>query len=509
MKKYLMTGIAALTVCAGFTNCSNNEVEVLTPAQIDKAKYDQAFLNYVGGTIAADQDWGFSASPSSSRMTRAINVNGNLWEETPECTAAEAQLVFNYVNMTRAQMKAAGHKYTEVFPKNIANYFVTQVYTGTDTYSTFDGTSTGILGSSHMDHLNIAMNNTGKIENGALEGKWEHINNFNASSNMNYGGNTLVVDGGTLDFAYNCSEDSRYHNKWIAINGADVDASLAGKYYVCFDFIAENPDAYTQFRFKVPGNNAGEWTEKGPFKVPGCWTVESATAANLEISYSEWVWDGNQSVEKTKTVIVGSEGTKEWKIDNVVGGNMVIPANDVYTDWIVRIVEAQRAEEEITYDIRILGEDLSAQEAGDFDFNDVVLDVKFGNPAQLCLRAAGGTLPLRIAGNDAWEVHGLFGVGTGTMVNTQNGKHTVKAPVALELNKNIADAAAAKSIKLEVFKNNTWQELTATIAEPAAKIAVPVEGDWLDERTSIKEVKTGFVEWATQNKSRSTWWTGE
>ena len=60
--------------------------------------------------------------------------------------------------------------------------------------------------------------------------------------------------------------------------------------------------------------------------------------------------------------------------------------------------------------IRIIAEDLSAAGGTDFDFNDVVLDVTFGNPAKVVLTHAGGTLPLRINGNDAWEVHKLFGV---------------------------------------------------------------------------------------------------
>lgn len=294
MKKYLMTLAAFALVSSAFVSCSNDEGVAYDPTAKKVNDYNAAFIARYGQP-AANQDWGFGT-------TRAINVNGNLWEETPKCTAEEAKLVFDYVNMTRAQMTAAGHKFTEVFPENIKNYFVTQVYTGTDTYSTFDGSSSDILGSSHMDHLNIAMDGTGKIENGALVGTWEHINNFNASSNMNYGGNTLVTDGGTLDFAYNCSEDSRYHNKWIAINGADVDPSLAGKYYICFDFMAENPNAYTNFRFKVPGQNPGEWTEKGPVKVPGCWTIETATAANLEISYTEHVyWPEEKDVTYTYT----------------------------------------------------------------------------------------------------------------------------------------------------------------------------------------------------------------
>ena len=394
-----MTGMAAAALCVAFTSCSH-ETDVYNPefeSENLTNSYNEAFIRTFGQP-AADQDWGFGPVAAS---TRTINVNGNLWEETPEVTDAEKTLVFNYVNMTKAQMTTAGHKYTEVFPKNITDYFVTQVYTGTDTYSTWDGTSTGILGSSHMDHLQIAMDASGKLSEGkygSLEGNWSHINNFNASSNTNYGGNTLVNDGGTFDFAYNNSEDSYYHNKWIAVKGEDIDASLAGKYYICFDFIAVNPDAYTNFKFKLPGINEGEWTEYGPIKVPGCWTVESATAAKLEIEYSVSEWNGSEWVEVKKTVTVGQSGTKDWSTESPVGGNKVIDANDVYTDWIVRIVEAQPAEEKLdpVDNIRIIAEDLHATAGSDFDFNDVVFDVHFTSTttATVTIIAAGGTLPL-------------------------------------------------------------------------------------------------------------------
>ena len=95
MKKYLMTGVAALALCAGFTSCSHNDdFEPITQDQIDKAKYDQAFLAYVGGKIASNQDWGFSASITTrGLMTRAntgetypatskgINANANEWAD--------------------------------------------------------------------------------------------------------------------------------------------------------------------------------------------------------------------------------------------------------------------------------------------------------------------------------------------------------------------------------------------------------------------------------------------
>ena len=82
MKKYLMTGIAALAMCAGFTSCSH-DMEEATPenlakleAQKIKQNYEQAFIKKFGEP-ASNQDWGFSKKYSA--RTRAHDVNGNLW----------------------------------------------------------------------------------------------------------------------------------------------------------------------------------------------------------------------------------------------------------------------------------------------------------------------------------------------------------------------------------------------------------------------------------------------
>jgi len=167
------------------------------------------------------------------------------------------------------------------------------------------------------------------------------------------------------------------------------------------------------------------------------------------------------------------------------------------------------------FDIRIIGEDLSATSRSDFDFNDIVVDVKYdANNAVVMLQAAGGTLKLRFGnGSDkVWEVHELFGVAQKVMVNTHaenipGAAYATKAPVRQELGYGINNAAEAKTkLKIEVYKNNEWCELTAETAEPAAKIAVDTDYQWLDERTSIKDVYSGFVSWVQNPDRNNKWW---
>lgn len=162
--------------------------------------------------------------------------------------------------------------------------------------------------------------------------------------------------------------------------------------------------------------------------------------------------------------------------------NEKVQRDYIYNDWIVKIVPGIGTINPPSDKLRIMAEDLSASDGTDFDFNDVVIDVDIdGTTANCVLVAAGGTLPLRINGSDDLEVHKMFNVATNVMVNTQSGHRNDYEHVPFILN-GISDA---KNIKLEVFKNGSWVEMTANQGTPAAKIAVPQEVDYCNERQGI------------------------
>jgi hypothetical protein len=161
----------------------------------------------------------------------------------------------------------------------------------------------------------------------------------------------------------------------------------------------------------------------------------------------------------------------------------------IYNDWIVKIIPGNGVYPP-SDKLRIMAEDLSAQEGTDFDFNDVVIDVEIDNGRANCvLVAAGGTLPLRIGGIDALEVHDMFGVSKTTMVNTGIGEP--KDPVHFSI-EGITDAA---NIKLEVLKNGEWMEMEAKQGVPAAKIAVRQDVEYCAERQSITKKYPEFSNW--------------
>ena len=717
MKKYLMTGIAALAMCAGFTSCSHNDdIEVYSQAQIDKAKYDQAFLRYVGGTIAPDQDWGFSANiTAASRVTRGFtrtqvapscpDINAPYdedWVEDYLLSATEptqANCWDNYDNSTYATNYGEGGPnyidYGDAQQVADRNYFFGDdgnsdsweqrvawalqnhpswvVYNKDESYiklfkitGTWDGYINVVASEGYLpDHvtrsnaertvvvtgtwnindqnqrigafgriivanggtINIAEGKALELVNqarlvvlrgGSITGEGEvMVTNGNAEGLEGYNAGTIDIHKVNNNFGkfYNYgvlkadiyaagAQESNIYNHGKVIIGGTKETSNGNSYYVSSnariynacqwwckgDQRARNIEMVSGSYMQVDGelmlsssedettdptyvgmaanslikcgtlyNNGTSWT--GP-------TDGYAVVSTGQITYLNWAQDtypldygyfenniylqadNLSNIPTGNGYQAGETATAEWKFKNIVAngldngsvkrgngnvrvigkGNTEIITPDPDFELGVNGCtpgfsgdvdpvdpdDPDDPEEttEITYDIRIMGEDLSADEDGDFDFNDIVLDVKFskGNETttKVCLRAAGGTLPLYIiAGGEQFEVHELFGVGKNVMVNTANGHHFDKKPVEFELKTAVANAEQARdNIVIKVEKNGTLQELTARISEPAAKIAITgvAPGDWLDERTSIKEVKTQFVDWASQNKSRSTWW---
>jgi len=446
MKKYLMTGVAAVALCAAFTSCSNkDDVEVMTQSQIDKAKYDQAFLKYVGGNIAANQDWGFSAT-ANSRMTRAGEaaevVKKDVWQNFPDklegaavpadVTKAEAEYVYEWFQNNPGLTETG---------KDWSNFFIQQVY------GTMNLQKKGIW---HRYDQN-------RINNGYESNYYDE--EFNDKGGMDY----LTVGDGT---------------NMTHVN--DFNAETGGPWNIVF---MKNSSAL-KFGYHGSWDNSDRQLFKlAEIEVPG-------TCFSDGVARKGWYVGLSLLAEKS------DNGQK------ILGEQR----KNYGDDWILKIVPG---EPQIEYDLRIWAEDLSASGDSDFDFNDIVLDVKYdASDAIICLRAAGGTLPLRIAGNDEWETHKLFKVATSVMVNTANGKHTEIEPVVIHTNMGINNAAEANTkLKLEVFKNNEWQEMRAPLGEPACKLAVDKNLDWLNERTSIKGAYDKFVPWVQENNPNlSKWW---
>ena len=164
---------------------------------------------------------------------------------------------------------------------------------------------------------------------------------------------------------------------------------------------------------------------------------------------------------------------------------------------------------------RVIAEDLSASEAGDFDFNDVVFDVvkAEGSKTTLKLICAGGVLPLRVRGAnqaDGVEVHSVFGEKTPNangqykMYNTGAGPD--KDPVEFTIDGTYTTPEQIAKIIIEVQKNGAWMELKATRGKAACKILVDDTFKPVKERRNIADENQNFTNYVQGKFVDDFWW---
>ena len=164
---------------------------------------------------------------------------------------------------------------------------------------------------------------------------------------------------------------------------------------------------------------------------------------------------------------------------------------------------------------RVIAEDLSASEAGDFDFNDVVFDVvkAEGGVTTLKLICAGGVLPLRVRGAnqaEGTEIHSLFGEnepnanGQYKMYNTGLSPKMPEAEFTVE--GTYTTPEQIRNIIIEVWKNDQWMELKAETGKAACKILVDDTFVPVVERRNIADENQNFTNYVQGKFVNDFWW---
>ena len=240
MKKYLMLGIAALSISAGFTSCSSeDDIEVYTPEQIKEAKYKQVFENAFG-SVNPNVNWGFenqevySFDAEGKMVTRSTNPNNNQWGMymivPEEMTKAQKDKVTRYFTET---------KLSKGISVNWSDFFVHQV-SSTDKGRYMNYLYCGQMDYSRKDHVN---NFNGGSSTDKKNVGYEPADAYNAKQKDYTDGIMLVQNSSTEFFAFhNSYDDTYYENNYIMISGEMIDAaipeapSVAGMYFVGFDY---------------------------------------------------------------------------------------------------------------------------------------------------------------------------------------------------------------------------------------------------------------------------------
>jgi hypothetical protein len=468
MKKYLMTGIAAIAMCAAFTSCSH-DVDPVSQEDLNKMaaekvvnNYNQAFIATFGQP-AANQDWGFGTT------TRGITRGGSepdatVWpnygypqkpgslKTTTPSGKSEEQIVTEWFQT---------HTIADAVTLDCNDYWVLQVH-----YKNYNYTAqqhewekyengkevwkTGTQQVNPLGHMDQIYAN--RDANGI---SYDHIYNFNTNS-----GSFMLVLNSETKYGFGYEESWGTDNKHVYGNSfmAHIvdEANGIDGYYVGFDYQA--------------------------------YKLENVQYTN----------------DKGETVTYNNN--KAWAYE----------PDGIYDDRIIKIVPGKDKAPE--WDIRVIAEDLNASATtdkvnSDWDFNDVVFDVKYldtpvdGKNVKIRVVAAGGTYPLYVGGQ---EVHALFGQNTDVMINTNAaayGKHyeTTDLPIFYIYDAN-AKSTNGKSIKVEVDMGNGRIEMTAEVGKPAAKIGVSPDFNYCLERVDITRQYPLFQKWVTTATPTTGWW---
>lgn len=516
MKKYLITGAMALLAGFYLTSCTHDDIEYSSLYEEKTQSYDKVFKELYG-TIDPNHDWGFkslgSAYSGTRALTRGEDINGNIWYQNWE----------RPVNVTDQEMDPDGkvvRYFKEVRGENEItitwdNYWVQQVYQSNNPYTAVD----------NLNHYNASekMNHLLCYDHSAAGG-YQHSYDFNAGNNttvftddedksIKYVGTTLMKDMGSYSgtnaqFGYHNSVDSKNHFEYFIVAGETIDPNdplLAGHYYVGFDF-------------SCTGSNPNMQVER-------------------DHKYDDWIVRISPATRKTST---GPQG----------GGGETTTSKKYKADQHKLLAKG-----------RVFVEDLFKASREDIDFNDAVFDaiiwevtrgtVTVGNNGkksfdrdntiaakyfvEISLLAAGGTIPLKIAGDKFGEVHEAFHKSGVTMVNTrgnyseaygsyENGVTPVykkfdytdelanKNPEDITLN-DIQVAAFWKSddyTAAAILNNGGTQfdEAGNIIKQTDAPhmLCAPIGTRWATERKNIMEGYPGFRAYVNSATSNSNVW---
>ena len=665
MKKYLLTGMAAMMFCGVFTSCSRDTDFGQTKQQQIQETYEEAFISRFGNP-SPNQDWGFGERTTAA--TRALNLplEGQSWIcDTPKAGTRGTTTVqlhgewyykipanFNPTDGQTVEVKGTDVNGNEITfgvltfhgsngtasvaeTRDPYNYYVTRkaisftaycnvsgayiqmdgpwapfLWTDDGTPITKNGTTfngqgqnsskngmTDLSGMLQVGHT-YRMEYPGQDQNIKFWGiKLQHYSEATyGEPTNNSSSTTTIINNGTTtctvtdDFPVRFTEDyfmaikqnmpewgpttgsknyefvSKGPFEFSVIFSCTSAADEIGYYY--YDPATQTIDQRTEVRFvenmQYPGNYYRIVRSYTDDYLPGAqdgyniwnWGDVSAVKAkvftiDVPVGYRVGFWIDNPDwVRFYSNPALNPDQEYYSAVVDLDANTFLVGLEDWYkgdndcNDIIISVKKGTTPPEIIipeTYyeEIRVMAEDLSVGQNTDFDFNDIVFDVrryiKVLNDHQvgdveIILQAAGGTLPLYLFSvSDENEVHNLFNqanpdvtIDQYTMVNTgAKGKgfkgvdnaNTVAIKVTNPQGSTIGEIA--RNIPIYVIKDGETCEIKAPVPTEgiASKIGVGTDYDWCAERQDIDDkyhlAEDGtslFAEWVTGVYPEGDWY---
>ena len=233
MKKILFVGITALAMAS----CTHDDY-----APVSKQEQYQAVFEKEFGAVNPNVNWGFTPQQvftfdKDGKLigTRAANPNSNQW----------ADYLTVPTKLTDAQ-KEVVRKWFQNNPNpkgldvNWSDFFVQQVYKGnTNTEGSQSPENYDILKDGVLDKDKGKVTGSNQMDWLFCGSKKDHVNNFNGAD----GDIMYMYDSSTDCFGFHESHGDKYYDdSYVLISGDQIDPSVAGMYFVGFDYKMQKYD---------------------------------------------------------------------------------------------------------------------------------------------------------------------------------------------------------------------------------------------------------------------------
>jgi hypothetical protein len=257
MKKYLMTGIAAVAMCAAFTSCSKDlGFEQMTQEEAMQSKYEAAFIKAFGQP-SPDQDWGFGTTTRGiTRGECGQCYKYDMQYDTPSFPKTGHPADITDKERTYVKWWFENNPGLSEVGMDIHNFYLQHVWGQPNKPYTVVYERGNYSENGTMDYLEVGDGTN-----------YTHVLDFNANGPGSYG-IVYMRNSSALGFGFHATWGDRrdYHNFKLAHIVGDYEGEHIDGWYVGLAMYAEKDDNGLRVMNGDKWNYADDWILK---IVPG------------------------------------------------------------------------------------------------------------------------------------------------------------------------------------------------------------------------------------------------